>query len=90
MEICPKRIFISVWHLPGQIKVHKENIRKKRETSEAYSEPCQTWKMKLFAKIHNAFQLLLSLLSKVSYTEAYSEPSRISKMDFFAKIVNSI
>ena len=27
MEICPKGIFISIWHLPCQIKVHKENIR---------------------------------------------------------------
>ena len=26
MEICPKGIFISIWHLPVQIKVHKENI----------------------------------------------------------------
>ena len=30
MEICSKGIFISIWNLYIQIKVHKENIRKKR------------------------------------------------------------
>ena len=58
MEICPKGIFISIWHLPVQIKAHQENIATKRETSEACSEPSQTSKMKLFAKILNGFQLL--------------------------------
>ena len=37
MEICPKGI--TIWYLPVQIKVHKENIRAKHETSETYSEP---------------------------------------------------
>ena len=58
MEICPKGIFNSIWHLPVQIKVLKENIIPKRETSEAHSEPCKTSKMKLFAKILDSFQLL--------------------------------
>ena len=51
MEIFPKGIFISIWYLPVQIKIHKENTRTKRETSEAYSEPSQTSMMKLLAKI---------------------------------------
>ena len=55
MEICPKGIFMSIWHLPVQVKIHKQNIRTKRETLEAYSEPCQTSKMKLFAKYLTAF-----------------------------------
>ena len=50
MEICPKEIYISIWHLPYQIKVHKENIRAKRETSEASSGPCQTFKMTIFCE----------------------------------------
>ena len=51
MVSCPKGIFISIWHLPAQIKVHKENIRRtKRETSETYSEPCQISKMRLFCE----------------------------------------
>ena len=47
MEICPKGTFISIWHFPVQIKVYKENTRTNRETSETYSEPRQTSKMKL-------------------------------------------
>ena len=86
MEIYPKRIFISIWHPPVQIKVHKENIRTKLETSDAYSEPCQTSKMKLFSYL--TF-LLLFLLSKLKYTEAYLEPSETSKIKLFTKIVNS-
>ena len=35
MKIYPKGSFISISHLPVQIKVHKENIITKRETSEA-------------------------------------------------------
>ena len=58
MEIYPRRIFISIWNLPVQIKVNKENKRTKRVTSEVYSEPCKTSKMKLFAIILNVFQLL--------------------------------
>ena len=85
MEICPKEIYISIWHLPYQIKVHKENIRAKRETSEASSGPCQTFKMTIFARIHKYW--LLAFLSKLSYTEIYWEPSWISKMELFAKIV---
>ena len=57
VEICPKVIF-SIWHLPVEIEVHKGNIRTKRETSEAYSEPYQKSKMKLFAKIFNGFHLV--------------------------------
>ena len=45
MEICPKEIFISILHLPVQIKVPKENIRTKSETSEVYSEPSRISKM---------------------------------------------
>ena len=56
-EICRKGNFISISHLPVQIKVHKENIRTKSETSEAYSEPCYTSKIKFLAKIVNSFQL---------------------------------
>ena len=48
MEICPKGIFIPILHLPVQVKLPKENIRTKRETSDAYSEHCQTAKRKLF------------------------------------------
>ena len=80
MEICPKGVFISIWLLPVQIKVQKENIRTKRETSEAYSEPYKTSKMKLFTKILNGFHLLFSLLSKM-----YSELNRASKIGFSAK-----
>ena len=47
----PKGIVISIWHLPAEIKIRKENIRTKRDTSKAYSEPCQS-------KILNGFQLL--------------------------------
>ena len=50
MELCPKRNFISILHLPVQIKVHKENIRTKFETSETYSEPYETSKMELLGK----------------------------------------
>ena len=57
METLPKGIFIANFYLPVQIKVHKENIRTKRETSEAYSEPCETSEMELFAKILNGFPL---------------------------------
>ena len=78
MEICPKGVFISIWLLPVQIKVQKENIRTKRETSEAYSEPYKTSKMKLFTKILNGFHLLFSLLSKM-----YSELNRASKKNGF-------
>ena len=46
MEICPKGTFISIWHFPVQIKVYKENTRTNRETSETFSEPRQTSKMK--------------------------------------------
>ena len=42
MEIYPNILFISVRHLPVQIKVHKGNIRTKREVPEEYSEHCQT------------------------------------------------
>ena len=62
MEVGPKGFSISVWHLPVEIKVHVENIRTKRKTSEAYSQPCQTSKMKLFAKTLNRFQLLTIVL----------------------------
>ena len=58
MEMCPKGIFISIWHLPVEIQVDKENIRTKRDTSEAYSERSQTSKIELFAKILNGFQPL--------------------------------
>ena len=58
MEVCPKGISISIWHLPVEIKVHIENIRTKSKTSEAYSQPCQTSKMNLFVKTLNRFQLL--------------------------------
>ena len=58
MEIYPKGNFFSIWHLPIQIKVHKENIITKRETSVSYLEPCQTFKMKLFAKVRKGFQPL--------------------------------
>ena len=70
MNTCPKGIFISIWHLPVEIKVHQENIRTKRETSEAYSEPCQKSKMKFFLRKYlPAFSYeLLSLLSKLIYT----------------------
>ena len=75
MEIFPKGNFLSIWQLLFQIKVHKENIRTQCEISEVHSEPDRTSKMKLFAKMLNAFQLL--------YTDAYSEPSRSSKMALF-------
>ena len=58
MEICHKGIFISIWHLPVQIKVHEENIRTKSETSEEYLEHCQTSKIKLFAEMLKGFQLV--------------------------------
>ena len=69
MEICPKEVFISIWHLRVQIKVHKENMRTKCETLEAYSEPCQTSKIKLFAKILNGFQLLTTVFFKNYYIQ---------------------
>ena len=53
-----KRIFPSICQLPFQIKVLRENIRTKRETSEAYSEPDRTSKIKLFAKILRNFHIL--------------------------------
>ena len=56
MKICLKGIFISVQHLLVQIKVHKENVKIKRESSEAYSEPCQT--SKFYLQILNGSQLL--------------------------------
>ena len=34
MEICPKEIVISNWHLPVQTKIRKENVRTKFETSD--------------------------------------------------------
>ena len=58
MNICPKGIFISIWHFPVQIKVHKENIRTNSDDSDVYSEPFKTSKMKLFAKLLNGFELL--------------------------------
>ena len=58
MEIYPKGISLPSGNLPVQIKAHRENIRTKRETPDAYSEICQISKMKLFAKILNSFQLL--------------------------------
>ena len=85
MKVRYKGIFISIWHLTTQIKVHKENIKTKHETSEAYSKPCHTTKMELFTKILNGFQLLLSLLSKLLFTETYLEPSRTSKIELLAK-----
>ena len=57
MEICPKGNFIPILHLPVQVKVPKENIRTKRETSDAYLEHCQTAKRKRFAKTRNDSQL---------------------------------
>ena len=60
MKTCAKGI--SIWLLYVQIKVHKENIRTKRETSQAHSEPFQTSKTKLFAKILDVFQKLLYCL----------------------------
>ena len=90
MKFCLKGNFFSISHLPVQIKVYKENIRTNRETSQqANSELCQTSKMKLFAKILNSFQLLLSFLPKLFYIDACSEPSQTSKKKLFAKIVNS-
>ena len=50
MEIYPKEIFIYIWHLSFQIKVHKENIRTKCKTSDGYSGPYRTSNMTLFAK----------------------------------------
>ena len=58
MEIFCKGIFIFIWHLPVHINVHQEDTGTKRETSEPYSEPCETFKMKIFAKMVNDFQLL--------------------------------
>ena len=49
-EICSIEIFIFTLCYPIQIKVHKENITAKRETSEAYSERCQTSKIKQFCE----------------------------------------
>ena len=56
MKICLKGIFISVQNLLIQIKVHKENVKTKRESSEAYSEPFQT--SKFYLEILNGSQLL--------------------------------
>ena len=52
MEIWPKGIFISIWYLSVQSKVHNKNLRKKRETSEVFSESCQTSKMKILNNFH--------------------------------------
>ena len=62
MKICHKEISISIWHLSVHVKVHKESIRTKHETSEAYSELGETSKIKLFTKILNGFQLLTIVL----------------------------
>ena len=59
----PQRNFYLHLTLAVQIKVHKQNIRTKREASEAYSEPWQTFNMKFFAKIINSFQLLFTLFN---------------------------
>ena len=42
---------MEIWQLPVQVKVHKENVRTKRETAEAYLEPSRKSKMELFAKM---------------------------------------
>ena len=90
METCPKVTFISIRHLPVQIKIHKENIRTKCDASEEYSELCQTSKMKLFAKTLNGFQLLTIVFTVKTFdTYAYSKPSQTSKMKLFPKIINS-
>ena len=39
MEICPKGISISIWHLPIQLKVQKQHITRKPDTSEAIQNP---------------------------------------------------
>ena len=84
MEIRPKGIFISIWHLHVQIKNHKENTRTKRETSEAYSEPCQTSKMKIFVKILNGFQLL-SILSNHYTQRCIQNPVKNLRWSFLRK-----
>ena len=76
METCPKVTFISIRHLPVQIKIHKENIRTKCDASEEYSELCQTSKMKVFAKTLNGFQLLLYLLSKLLIHMRIQNPAK--------------
>ena len=86
MEICIKGIFISICNLPVPIRVHKENIRTKRETPEAYSELSRTSKMELFPKILNGFQLLTIVFIK----DVYQEPSQTFEMKLFAKLVNSV
>ena len=42
-------------------------MRTKDEISEAYSEPCQTSKLKLVAKLHNGFQLLTIVFIAFNY-----------------------
>ena len=51
--IC--RVFVNGYFYPGKPTV---------QNPEAYSEPCQTSKMELFAKIVNAFQLHLRCLTE--------------------------
>ena len=86
MDICPNKIFISIWHFPVQKKIHKENIGTKRQTLEACLDPWKTFKIKPLQKYSTAFSYeLLSLLYKLLYTEPYLEPNQTSKVELLRK-----
>ena len=59
-------------------------IAKQIRARDAFN-PCQTYRMELFAKIVNG-----SSLRSTYNVEVYSEPCHISQMERFAKILNDL
>ena len=55
LHTCLEGILISIWHLTIQIKVYKENIRTKRETSETFQSPVKHLRWSFFRKCLTAF-----------------------------------
>ena len=63
IDIFPKGILNLNLTFSCSNQSPQTNIRTKREASEAYSEPWQTFNVKLFAKIIISFQLLFTLFN---------------------------
>ena len=62
--------------------------RTKRETAEMYLEPCQTSKMKLFAKILNCiYPQTIVFIVLTSFYKCVFRTSLTSKMELFVKII---
>ena len=58
LHTCLEGILISIWHLTIQMTILQRKHKNKAWDLRDVSEPCQTSKVKFFAKMLNGFQLL--------------------------------